>query len=102
MADNGNGGGAVLAAFILGAIAGAATALLMAPATGEETRRYLADRARESKDRANDAAQKSREFLDRQRDSLSTAVERGKEAYRRARGTDDPSSFPSRGPEEIA
>lgn len=101
MADNGNGG-AVLAAFILGAIAGAATALLMAPATGEDTRRYLADRAREGKDRASDAAQKSREFIDRQRDTLSTAVERGKEAYRRARGPEEASSYPSRGPEEIA
>jgi gas vesicle protein len=100
MADNGNGGGAVLAAFILGAIAGAATALLMAPTTGEEARRYLADRARESKDKASEAAQKSREFLDRQRESLSTAVERGKEAYNRARATDD--SYRSGDPEETA
>jgi gas vesicle protein len=85
-AENGNGG-AVLVAFILGAIAGAATALLLAPSSGEETRRLIAEKAREGKEKTSDAAQKSREFLDRQRDNLSQAVERGKEAYHRARGT---------------
>lgn len=87
-----NGGGAVLAAFILGAIAGAATALLLAPSSGEETRRLLAEKAREGKDLANDAAKKGREFVDRQRDSLSTAIERGKEAYHRARGSEEPTA----------
>jgi gas vesicle protein len=87
-----NGGGAVMAAFILGAIAGAATALLLAPSSGEETRRLLAEKAREGKDLANDAAKKGREFVDRQRDSLSTAIERGKEAYHRARGTEEPTA----------
>ena len=47
--SNDNGSSAViLMAFVLGAIAGAATALLWAPQTGEETRRLLADKARES------------------------------------------------------
>jgi gas vesicle protein len=87
-----NGGGAVLAAFILGAIAGAATALLLAPSSGEETRRLLAEKARESKDLANDAAKKGREFVDRQRETLSTAIERGKEAYHRARGSEEPTA----------
>jgi gas vesicle protein len=85
-------GGAVMAAFILGAIAGAATALLLAPSSGEETRRVLAEKAREGKERANDAAKKGREFVDRQRDSLSTAIDRGKEAYHRARGTEEPTA----------
>ena len=38
MANNGSSAGGVLVAFALGAIAGAAVALLFAPATGEETR----------------------------------------------------------------
>src|SRR5947209_8652941 len=50
--DEGAGGGTVLLAFILGAVSGAAVALLYAPATGRETREYLGDRAREGGQRA--------------------------------------------------
>ena len=42
MSNNGSSAGQVLVAFALGAIAGAAVALLYAPASGEETRRRLA------------------------------------------------------------
>ena len=85
MSRDDGGAGTVVVAFVLGAITGAAVALLMAPATGEETRRMLAEKAREGRDRANDAAQKGRELWDRQRETLSTAFERGKEAYEQAR-----------------
>ena len=78
--------GTVIVAFILGAVTGAAVALLMAPTTGGEMRRMLGDKAREGRDRAAGAAQQGRDFLNRQRDHLSTAVERGREAYRQARG----------------
>ena len=71
--------------FVLGAIAGAAVALLLAPATGEETRRVLAEKAKEGRDKASDAARQGREFLHRQRDHLQTAVDRGREAYHQAR-----------------
>ena len=90
MSRDDGGAGTVVVAFVLGAITGAAVALLMAPATGEETRRMLAEKAREGRDRANDAAQKGRELWDRQRETLSTAVERGKEAYEQARGAQPP------------
>jgi gas vesicle protein len=82
--DNG-GGGAVLMAFALGAIAGAAVALLWAPASGEETRRLIKERAGEAREKAGEAARQSREFLERQRETLGTAIDRGKEAYQRAR-----------------
>ena len=65
--DDANAAGTVIVAFVLGAITGAAVALLMAPTTGEEMRRKVAERAREGKD------------------SLSSAVERGREAYQQAR-----------------
>jgi gas vesicle protein len=70
MADHGSSAGSVLLAFALGAVAGAAVALLYAPATGEETRRKLAEKAQEGRRR------------------LSTAVERGRETFEqmRARG----------------
>ena len=82
-------GGSVMLAFMLGAMAGAAVALLFAPAAGEETRDYLGRRARESRDRARevarDAAGQGREFYQRQRDSVTTAIERGREAFQQAR-----------------
>ncbi len=78
--------GSVMVAFVLGAVAGAAVALLWAPAAGEETRRKLGERAREGRDKANEAARQGREFIKAQRDTLSTAFERGKEAFDQARG----------------
>ena len=58
--DDSLGAGAVLMAFILGAVAGAAVALLYAPATGEETREYLGQRAREGREKVVDAARQFR------------------------------------------
>jgi gas vesicle protein len=92
--DDGGAAGTVIVAFVLGAITGAAVALLMAPASGEETRRMLADKAREGREKANEAAQKGRELWDRQRETLSTAFERGKEAYDQARGVQPPGKAP--------
>jgi gas vesicle protein len=77
-------------AFVLGAITGAAVALLMAPASGEETRRVLADKAREGRERANEAARQGRDFVNRQKDTLSSAIEKGREAYEQARGSTSP------------
>ena len=68
----------VLLAFMVGAIGGAALALLFAPATGDETRKLLKEKAREGRDRANEALEKGREVL-------SEAIERGREVYERTR-----------------
>jgi gas vesicle protein len=83
--DDSGAAGTVIVAFVLGAVTGAAVALLMAPATGEEVRRVLGEKAREGRERANEAAQQGREFLNRQRDHLSSAVDKGREAYEQAR-----------------
>lgn len=88
--DDGTAAGTVIVAFVLGAVTGAAVALLMAPASGEETRRILGDKAREGRERAEEAARQGREFLNRQRDTLNSAIERGREAYNQARGTTTP------------
>jgi gas vesicle protein len=69
-----DGGGSVVAAFLIGAITGAAVALLIAPATGEEIRRMLGQKAREGADKASE---KGRELYDR-----------GREAYSRSRNRD--------------
>ena len=78
---------------MLGAAIGAAAALLFAPRSGEETRKIIMTKARESADvvsaRTRTVAGKTTEYLDRgkeivqqQRDSLSAALEAGKKAYR--------------------
>ena len=83
--DSGVGTGSLLMAFIAGAMTGAAVALLFAPASGDETRGYLGEQAREGRERAADAARQAREALTRQREQLATAFEKGREAFETAR-----------------
>ena len=80
MANNDNGAG-ILLAFIAGAAVGAAAALLFAPASGEETREYLGQKAKEGRERAAEAARQGREALNRQRDNLTTAFDRARQQF---------------------
>lgn len=82
--EQGGSAGAIFVAFLLGAVTGAAVALLSAPASGEETRRRISEKAREGRDRASDAARQGKEFVERQRETITTAIEKGREAYRQA------------------
>lgn len=86
------GPGGFLVAFVAGAAVGAACALLFAPATGDETRQYLGQRAREGRDRAreaarqgreraSEAARQGREAVSRQREHLTTAFDRAREEH---------------------
>jgi gas vesicle protein len=85
----------VMLAFLLGAVAGAAVALLYAPATGHDTRELIGEKAREGRERATEAAAKGREVVNRGRETLTTAIERGREAYEQARSA-GPAPAPSR------
>ena len=85
--------GVVVAAFLLGAVAGAVTALLAAPAKGEETRDVLGKKAREGRDMANEAAKQGREFIRRKQEQLADAVDRGVEVYKQ---TSDDSDQPAK------
>ena len=87
--DDGAGAGSILLAFILGAVSGAAVALLYAPASGRETREYLGEKAREGRDRATEASERGREILNQGRDTLAHAIERGREAYQQARAREN-------------
>lgn len=78
-------GGTVVLAFLAGAIAGAAVALLFAPAAGEETRQLLGEKAREGRERAAEAARQGREFLAKQKETVKSAIDRGRDAYQAAR-----------------
>jgi len=68
--------------------------VLFAPKSGEDTREYLAKRAddgrdfaqkkaRELRDRADDLLERSKEVASRKRDSLTAAVEAGRDAFLR-------------------
>ncbi len=76
----------------LGAFIGAATALLLAPRSGEETRRLIASKAREGSDfvaagtknvadRTTSYIDSGKEILQAQGDKLAAAIEAGKQAY---------------------
>jgi gas vesicle protein len=86
--DEGTNAGNVLLAFLVGALSGAAVALLYAPKSGRETREYIGEKARESRARAVDAAAKGRDVLNQGRETITTAIERGREAYQQAKSRD--------------
>jgi gas vesicle protein len=83
--DDSGAAGTIITAFVLGAVAGAAAALLMTPATGDELRRKLAEKARDGAGKAAEAARQGRDFVGQQRGTMVEAIERGREAYQQAR-----------------
>jgi len=87
--DEGNGAGSILLAFLLGAVSGAAVALLYAPKSGRETRDYLGEKAREGRARAAEAADRGRQVIAQGRETISTAIDRGREAYQQARAREN-------------
>ena len=91
MADN---AGSKFSFFLVGVGIGALVGVLFAPKSGEETREYLSLRAdegreyaqkkaRELRERAEDLLERSKEIMSRQKDAISSAVEAGKETYKR-------------------
>jgi gas vesicle protein len=87
MAKDNSGG--LMVAFVIGALTGAAVALLYAPATGEETREFLGQKAREGKAKAREAMDQGRDYYARNRENIVSAVERGREAFQQARERGD-------------
>jgi gas vesicle protein len=78
----GSGAGSVLLAFLAGAAAGAAVALLYAPARGEETREAVNRRAREGRDRVLEALRQGRGILSEQREHMATAFDHARQQAR--------------------
>ena len=82
-----------LSYFFLGVGIGVAIGVLFAPKSGEDTRKYLRDRAEEGRDyvkkrydelreQAGGLVDKGKDTVARQKEQLSAAVEAGKQAYR--------------------
>ena len=91
MSDN---AGSKVSFFLIGLGIGSLIGVLFAPRSGEETRDYLAakadegrdyaqKKARELRERAEDLLERSKEIMGRQKDALSSAVEAGRETYKR-------------------
>ena len=100
MAEQNNG----ITYFVVGVGIGVAVGLLLAPRSGEETRRllrskaeegsealrkkteegreYLKRRTSEIRDSASDLVDRSRDVIARQKEQITAAVEAGKQAYR--------------------
>ena len=83
MAYQENDGGRGFLAFSLGMIAGAVTALLLAPAAGTETRRKLGEATQGIRDKAREGLDRAGEFVNQQKDRITGAVEEGKQTFAR-------------------
>jgi gas vesicle protein len=77
--------GGMFAAFALGLVAGAVTSLLMAPASGAETRRRLGEFAHQVGDKAREGMSAARGYVSETGSRIQHAVDEGKAAYQRER-----------------
>lgn len=86
--------GSKVSYFLVGLGIGALVGILFAPRSGEETRDYLSQKAeegreyaqrkaRELRERAEDFMERGKDIASRQKDSISAAVDAGREAYQR-------------------
>jgi gas vesicle protein len=93
MADN---VGSKISFFLVGLGIGALVGILFAPKSGEETREYLSQKAdegreyaqrkaRELRERAEDLVERGKTVASRQKDSVTAAVDAGREAYQKAK-----------------
>jgi gas vesicle protein len=92
MSEERGGGAGFITGFVLGALAGAALAMILAPQTGEDTRDLLVAKAREAGERARDTAGDASDLLARGRQivadakaRIDAAVTEGKDAAARQR-----------------
>lgn len=91
MSDN---AGSKISFFLVGLGIGALIGILFAPKSGDETREFLSKKADEGRDyaqrkaqelreRAEDLVERSKSAATRQKETLSAAVDAGREAYQR-------------------
>src|SRR5487761_2450797 len=86
--------GSKVSYFMVGLGIGALVGILFAPKSGEETREFLAvkadegreyaqRKARELRERAEDILERSKDAAVRQKETISAAVDAGRDAYQR-------------------
>ena len=69
--------------FGLGVLAGGIAALLLAPSSGEETRRKIGDMASKVGQRAKDTLQTTKNFIGDQQQRVNASIDAGRQAYTR-------------------
>jgi gas vesicle protein len=74
----------VLVGILFGAVAGGVTALLLAPASGSETRQKIKDTLRRGKEKVFDRAEEIKDLAEAHQDALMAAVTGGKDAYQKS------------------
>jgi len=79
-----------LLAFLLGAAVGAGVALLLAPASGEETRKKLSETARRVGGDMGHRLASAKDDLKHKAEDVKAAVGAGRDAYQRARTSGEP------------
>jgi gas vesicle protein len=90
----GDSSGSKVSYFMVGLGIGALVGILFAPKSGEETREYLSQRAeegreyaqrkaRELRERADDLVERGKQVAAKQKESISAAVDAGRDAYQR-------------------
>jgi len=95
--ESGSTVGTVIFSFFLGGLVGAGVALLLAPKSGPETRQKIKELAEEAKgkaegyyetarERASGTLEKGKEFVEKKKGLVTSAVEAGVEAYEREKG----------------
>src|ERR1700685_178382 len=89
-----NSAGSKVSYFLVGLGIGALVGILFAPKAGEETREFLSKKAEEGKEyaqrkarelreRAEDLVERGKQVASKQKDSLTAAVDAGRDAYQR-------------------
>ena len=106
--ESGSAAGTVIFSFFLGGLVGAGVALLLAPKSGPETRQKIKEIADDVKgkaegyyetakgkaegyyetarERASGTLEKGKEFVEKKKSLVTSAVEAGVEAYEREKG----------------
>jgi gas vesicle protein len=78
--------GGTLAAFLLGAVAGAVAGVLLAPKSGKETREELADWLQERRAKGEEFLSKIKDEGGYKKDAIEAAIRAGKQAFAEASG----------------
>ncbi|MCX8021863.1 MAG: YtxH domain-containing protein [Syntrophorhabdaceae bacterium] len=95
--EKGHSPGCIILSFFIGGIIGAGIALLVAPKSGEETRKQIKEIAEDAKKKmehyveqvkgiATTTIEKGKEILEKEKSIVASAIEAGKEAYEKEKG----------------
>lgn len=81
--NQGGGGGNAMMAFGIGMVAGAITAMLLTPQTGQQMRGQLKRVGQKVGEKAKEGYEQARHVVDRNKDRFQSAVDEGRQTYQR-------------------